>query len=414
MSNIYEKFRSEIAAGGAVEQSDGSVDRKQSLISGAAIVGLLAWLGLRDAWILVFVVGLLISVFLHEVGHFVTARRTGMKVTQFYMGFGPRLWSTTRGGVEYGIRALPLGAFVRIVGMNNLDEVYPADEPVTYRAQSYPRKLLVITAGSLMHLIIGVVLFTTVYSSWGRYQELGAVTISALADGDSPASRAGIQEGDVIVAIDDTTVTTRSQFVNAIVANEPGDQVAVTINRNGTSSTLDVVLAEHPDVPGSAFFGVASTSAGYADLGVVQSVGRSVADIGTTVTESVRGLVAALNPVNSLEHLTNENADPATRPTTVVGISQVSGSVGESDGLKGILLLLASLNIFVGVFNMLPLLPFDGGHAAIATYERLRSRPGKPYRADISKMIPVATTAVVLLAFLLATGLYLDLTRPLG
>ncbi|MBM3637979.1 MAG: site-2 protease family protein [Actinobacteria bacterium] len=414
MSNIYEKFRSEIAAGGAVEQSDGSVDRKQSLISGAAILGLLAWLGLRDAWILVFVLGLLISVFLHEVGHFVTAHRTGMKVTQFYMGFGPRLWSTTRGGVEYGIRALPLGAFVRIVGMNNLDEVDPADEPVTYRAQSYPRKLLVITAGSLMHLIIGVVLFTTVYSSWGRYQELGAVTVSALADGDSPASRAGIQEGDVIVAIDDTTVTTRSQFVNAIVANEPGDQVTVSINRDGTSSTLDVVLAEHPDVPGSAFFGVASTSAGYLDLGVIESVGRSVADIGTTVTESVKGLVAALNPVNSLEHLTNEIADPATRPTTVVGISQVSGSVGESDGLKGILLLLASLNIFVGVFNMLPLLPFDGGHAAIATYERLRSRPGKPYRADISKMIPVATTVVVLLAFLLATGLYLDLTRPLG
>jgi membrane-associated protease RseP (regulator of RpoE activity) len=414
MSNIYEKFRSEIAAGGAVEQSDGSVDRKQSLISGAAIVGLLAWLGLRDVWILVFVVGLLVSVFLHEVGHFVTARRTGMKVTQFYMGFGPRLWSTTRGGVEYGIRALPLGAFVRIVGMNNLDDVDPADEPVTYRAQSYPRKLLVITAGSLMHLIIGVVLFTTVYSSWGRYQELGTVTISALADGDSPASRAGIKEGDVIVAIDDEKVSTRSQFVDAIVANEPGDRVTVTVNRDGTSSSLDVVLAEHPDVPGSAFFGVASTSAGYAELGLVESIGRSVTDIGTTVSESVKGLLAALNPVNSLEHLTNENADPATRPTTVVGISQVSGSVGESDGLKGILLLLASLNIFVGVFNMLPLLPFDGGHAAIATYERLRSRPGKPYRADISKMIPVATTVVVLLAFLLATGLYLDLTRPLG
>ena len=414
MSNIYEKFRSEIAAGGAVEQSDGSVDRKQSLVSGVAIVGLLVWLGLRDAWILVFVVGLLISVFLHEVGHFVTARRTGMKVTQFYMGFGPRLWSTTRGGVEYGIRALPLGAFVRIVGMNNLDEVDPADEPVTYRAQSYPRKLLVITAGSLMHLIIGVVLFTTVYSSWGRYQELGAVTISALADGDSPASRAGIKEGDVIVAIDNEKVSTRSQFVDAIVANEPGDRVTVTVDRDGTSSNLEVVLAEHPEVPGSAFFGVASTSAGYAELGVVESVGRSFADIGTTVSESVKGLVAALNPVNSLEHLTNENADPATRPTTVVGISQVSGSVGESDGLKGILLLLASLNIFVGVFNMLPLLPFDGGHAAIATYERLRSRPGKPYRADISKMIPVATTVVVLLAFLLATGLYLDLTRPLG
>jgi membrane-associated protease RseP (regulator of RpoE activity) len=92
----------------------------------------------------------------------------------------------------------------------------------------------------------------------------------------------------------------------------------------------------------------------------------------------------------------------------------VGGSIGESDGLKGILLLLASVNVFVGVFNMFPLLPFDGGHAAIATYERLRSRKGKPYRADINKMVPVATFVVGVLGLLLVTGLYLDITKPLG
>ena len=118
--------------------------------------------------------------------------------------------------------------------------------------------------------------------------------------------------------------------------------------------------------------------------------------------------------MNSLEQLTDENAPLESRPTTVVGVSQVGGVIGESDGFKGILLLLASVNVFVGVFNMLPLLPFDGGHAAIATYERIRSRRGNPYRADINKMVPVATTVVGLLAILLVTGLYLDITRPLG
>ena len=105
----------------------------------------------------------LISIFLHETGHFVTARLTGMKATQFFLGFGPRLWSFRRGETEYGVRALPLGAFVRIIGMNNIDEVPPADEARTYRQQSYPRRLLVISAGSIMHMLIAIVLLFAVY-----------------------------------------------------------------------------------------------------------------------------------------------------------------------------------------------------------------------------------------------------------
>ena len=130
---------------------------------------------------------------------------------------------------------------------------------------------------------------------------------------------------------------------------------------------------------------------------------------------SVTGVVSALNPINSVRHLTDSSqADPATRPSAVVGVSQYGGTVGRSEGLKGVLILLASVNVFIGIFNMLPLLPFDGGHAAIATYERIRSRRGKRYQADINKMVPVATVVVGLLAFLLLTGLYLDVTQPLG
>ena len=119
----------------------------------------------------VFVVGILVSVFLHETGHFVTARLTGMKATQFFIGFGPRLWSFRRGETEYGVRVLPLGAFVRIIGMNNMDDVPPADEARTYRQKSYPRRMLVITAGSLMHLLIAIVLLFTVYSIRGELVE---------------------------------------------------------------------------------------------------------------------------------------------------------------------------------------------------------------------------------------------------
>jgi membrane-associated protease RseP (regulator of RpoE activity) len=337
-----------------------------------------------------------------------------MKVTQFFMGFGPRVWSFHRGGVEYGVRALPLGAFVRIVGMNNLDEVDPDDEPVAYRSKSYPRRMLVITAGSLMHLVIAAALFTGVYSIGGRLQETGAVTVRLVADAESPAARAGIRAGDVIVSFDGTSVTSRDQLVRAITSRSPGETVEVVVERDGGQVPLSAVLDTYPGSPNVAYLGVSSTSEDYVRLSPLAAIGRGFGDIVDTVTNSVRGVVTVLNPVNTVAHLTDESDDLATRPTTVVGISQVSGSIGETDGWKGVLVLLAGLNVFVGVFNMFPLLPFDGGHAAIATYERIRSRRGIVYRADVGRMMPVATAVVAVLALLLVSGLYLDLARPLG
>jgi hypothetical protein len=154
VSNFYQRFREEMAAGGSVEEIENPEVTRSGKITGVVIAALLLYLAVKNPWTFVFVVGLLISVFLHEVGHFSTARLTGMKVTQFFMGFGPRVWSMRRGEVEYGVRALPLGAFVRIIGMNNIDEVEEADESRAYRSKSYPRRLLVITAGSLMHMLI--------------------------------------------------------------------------------------------------------------------------------------------------------------------------------------------------------------------------------------------------------------------
>ena len=415
MSDFYHRFRAEVAAGGAVDEAVSPMATRNGKTTGIIMIALLGYLAFKNPWTFVFVVGLLLSVFLHEVGHFSTARLTGMKVTQFFMGFGPRVWSRTRGEVEYGVRALPLGAFVRIIGMNNVDEVDPADESRAYRSQTFPRRLLVITAGSLMHMVIAFILFLGVYASGGRQQNTGISTVRGLAESSSPASSAGIVVGDTLVSIGGIVVTDYNSVSTAIQSFSAGESISVVFEHDGVRQTRDVVLVQHPSIPGRAYFGVMADDWGWKDLGVIESVGQSVADIGTTITDSVKGVVIALNPMNSIRHLTKSpEATLETRPTTVVGISDFSGTVGRSDGLKGVLALLASINVFVGVFNMFPLLPFDGGHAAIAIYERVRSRKGRVYKADINKMVPLATLVVGLLSLLLLTGLYLDITQPLG
>ena len=411
---FYTKFRNEIAAGGATDTQQNQNNKLTSAVTALIVFGLLAWLGVKNPWSLVFVAGLIVSVFLHEVGHFWTARRSGMKVTQFYMGMGPRIFSFQRGEVEFGLRALPVGAFVRIVGMNNLDECAPEDEPRTYRHQSYPKRMLVITAGSLMHMIIAIVLFVGVYATAGRFGDTGKLLIYGAPAVDSPAEKIGLRNGDQILTVGESKITSRRELILAIVANKPGDTVELRFLRDGQQQIEQVVLASNPANSELAFLGVSSDSYAYVQHNVFSAVGFGLVDVVTTARDSVGGLFVVLNPSNIFSNVVADEPDIMTRPTTVVGASQFGGEIGRSEGIKGVLMLLASVNIFVGVFNMLPLLPFDGGHAAIATYERLRSRRGRIYRADVGKMIPVATTVVVLLVMLMFAGLYLDITSPLG
>jgi membrane-associated protease RseP (regulator of RpoE activity) len=414
MSSYYQRFRQEMAAGGAVDETVNPQASRSGKLTGLLMIALLVYLGTRNPWTFVFVVGLLVSVFLHEVGHFSTARLTGMKATQFFMGFGPRVFSFTRGETEYGVRALPLGAFVRIIGMNNLDEVEPEDEPRAYRSKSYPRRLLVITAGSLMHMLIAFTLFFGVYTISGREQNTGQSVIRGLDVQGGPAAQAGLRQGDQLVSISGVRVSDYDSIVAAIKSHKVGDTISVAYKRDSVARAASVVLAAHPVDAARPYLGIYADDWGWQKLSIPAAATQSVADMGRTFVDSVKGVATALNPVNSVKHLTNSSEDITTRPTTVVGVSQVGGTIGESSGLKGILILLASINVFVGVFNMFPLLPFDGGHAAIATYERIRSRKGTKYRADIEKMVPVATAVVGLLVLLMVTGLYLDITQPLG
>ncbi len=412
---LYRSFRDEMMAGGAVGETpvDQGPKRSVALTSGLVILALLVWLGVTNVWSLVLVVGLLVSVFLHEVGHFVTAGWAGMKRTQFFMGFGPKLWSMTRNGVEYGVRALPLGAFVRIVGMNNLDPVEPGDEAVSYSSKPYRWRLLVITAGSMMHMIIAIVIMMFVYTTGGRYQETNEVKVFAITEG-SPAERAGIELGDRISTIGGRSIDSVGELSETIGAIGAGERVTVEFVRDGMTAAVDVTLIERPSEPGSGlgYLGVGTDNWDRSELGIVDGFSHVMGDLWTGMGRTFSGIGTVVNPANQWEQLTNSEADPSKRPTTVVGVTKVAGEIGDRDGFYGVMEVLASINVFVGLFNLLPLLPFDGGHAAIATYERVRSRRGREYRADVEKMWPATVVVVTLLMFLTFTGLYLDLTRP--
>lgn len=409
---MYEKIRSEMVAGGAVTETD-TASGREGAVGLLVILALLVWLGVTNIWMVVFVLGVLLSVLLHEFGHYITAKWAGMKVTQFFLGFGPKLWSFRRGEVEYGVRALPLGAFVRIIGMSNVDEVEPADEGRTYRQKPYRWRMLVITAGSLMHFIIAILLLIGVYSFAGKPETGDTLRFQAVSAGE-PAALAGVEAGDEVVSVDGVPAASPTSVTDQIKSHEPGDTISLGLVRDGQPLTLDVTLGARDDDASVAFLGVSTGfDQAYVREGPVATVGNAFADFWDAGVQSVKGVVTVVNPVNLWQHLTGARDDLETRPTTLVGVTDASSSIGASDGFKGIVIVLAYVNIFFGLFNLFPLLPFDGGHAAIATYERLRSRPGKRYFADITKMMPVALGVMTLLGFMLFTGLYLDIAKPL-
>ena len=198
--------------------------------------------------------------------------------------------------------------------------------------------------------------------------------------------------------------------------NDPADEITLGIVRDGTPIEIDVVLGTN-DV-GAALVGVSSdTSFGTIDHSIPAAAGNAVTDIFPFAWESTKGVVKVLNPVNIIGHVSGESDDLTSRPTTLYGVAQISDDVGDSSGWAGMILLLAVLNVFVGVFNMFPLLPLDGGHAAIAAYERVReaARGGRQrYFADVERLMPFAMGVITVLAMLMFAGLYLDITEPIG
>jgi membrane-associated protease RseP (regulator of RpoE activity) len=407
-------------------------DRRITLF---VFVGLILLLARAGGWpLLIVVLALVVMICLHELGHFVTAKLSGMKVTEFFLGFGPKLWSFRRGETEYGIKAIPAGAYVRIIGMNNLEEVAPEDEPRTYRAQTYPRRLLVGVAGSAMHFLQALLCLFLLLAFTGTpgghifQQDTHYWRVVDVVDG-SAAKAAGLQPGDRVTSVDGTPITDFSELRD-IVTSRPGQPVQLSIDRHGEQLTVTTVLGSED---GKGKLGVQSSTLPPSEtVGVVTAAGRSFVEFGAGVRESISALGRLFSPsgisnfasqvangggptVNDTSGGSPGTAEPSSnsdRPISIWGAAGI-GSDLTRDGLFGFLAFFLSINLFIGIVNLVPLLPLDGGHVIIATYERIRSRKGRRYQVDVMKLLPLTYAVVLLLGLLFVSTLYLDLVDPI-
>lgn len=374
------------------------------------------------------VLALIAMVMLHELGHYLTGKWSGMKVTEFFLGFGPRLWSVRRGETEYGVKAIPAGGYVKIVGMNNLEEVEPEDEPRTYRQQSYPRRLAVGLAGSAMHFVIAFILLWTVTAVVGVPRPTLAIGgISRLTSGPSPAEEAGFRLGDRIVSVDGTKFAEWDDLP-AYIRARPGRQLRFVLERDGSVIELAATPADLSKVEVE---GLARATEPVGFIGITPqwvserenpflAVGKAAWRTGDGILEVGQVLGRVFTPdgvgryVSGLSEAPSDPDADDVRFLSPVGFTRLASQAADT-GIFEVLQLLILINLFVGVFNLLPLLPLDGGHVAIATYEAIRSRiERRRYQADVARLLPVTYAVFLLIVFLGATSLYLDIVRPLS
>ncbi len=350
----------------------------------------------------------------HEAGHFFAAKALGIKVSEFFVGFGPRIWSIKRGETEYGVKAIPAGGYVRIVGMSVLEDVDPEDIGRTYREKPFWQKSVVVLSGIAANFAIAYLIF------WGLFAVNGIVevepTVDEVAAGVigsnevSPAELIGLEPGDEFVSIDGIEASSWGIVQNAI-AERPGKQVDLVILRDGNQLTLTPTLAA-VDAGGSeptGYLGVRPVVE-ERDVGFFSAAGIAGREVISITGEAYKTLWNVFKPSSLAQLVQGVFGEPVPdeiRPVSLVGIAQV-GSQADVLGAGTLIAFLAIFNIILGAFNVLPLLPLDGGHFAIALYEKVTHR-----QADIRKLVPIAATVILLMVFIGFVSILLDIVQPI-
>ncbi|NYG05878.1 membrane-associated protease RseP (regulator of RpoE activity) [Phycicoccus badiiscoriae] len=447
--------------------------------------------------VLLYVLGVLfvalgvgLSIGLHEIGHLLPAKKFGVKVTQYMVGFGPTVWSTRRGETEYGIKAIPLGGYIRMIGMFpprpgdkpgtlrvsstgrfsqladearqlSLEEIKPGDEDRVFYKLSVPKKVVVMMGGPVMNLVIAVVLLTGLVTLYGQeVQKDGALVASvsecvvpasqatakttcAPSDPKTPAYRAGLRPGDRIVSIAGQPIK-RTTDVGRLIRPRVGQPTEIVVLRGGARQTLEVSpirntvqqvgpngaplvdASGHPVVVTAGFLGVSSAP--------VQALERQP----VTVVPGILGQQIS-HIAGVLVHIPQRMTDVAEAafgskardpngPMSVVGVGRMAGEIssgsiqGVDESLAGklaiLVSLMAGLNLALFVFNLIPLLPLDGGHVAGALWEglkrnaaRLLNRPD-PGHVDVAKALPIAYAVSTVLIVMSALLIYADFVKP--
>jgi membrane-associated protease RseP (regulator of RpoE activity) len=411
--------------------------------------------------IVLFALAILISVSLHEFGHMLTAKGFGMKVTRYFVGFGPTLWSFHKGETEYGVKGIPLGGFVKIVGMTPLEEdeeeLDEADKKRVFWRKPLWQRTVVLAAGSVTHFIIGFIALWILVSFVGvvanpayaeqveesqndvlvSVAECVASTDTDAAAGDcpegqieGPAYAAGIENGDQIMAVGDTPVHSWDELVETVSELTPGQEVGLLVHKHDgesiqtavtpyaatvetedgkteTVARLGVFVYTDPAVP--------TTIA----VGPIEGIGETFSYTGDMFKETFIALGQLPSKIPPLWDAIMGGERGQDTPVSVVGASRLGGEMVQYDQWAMFFMLLVVLNYFIGIFNLLPLLPMDGGHIAIAWYEKARSwiaaKRGMPDpgRVDYLKLMPLTYAVIVLLGGFMLLTITADIVNPI-
>ena len=403
--------------------------------------------------IVLFALAILVSVALHECGHMWVARATGMKVRRYFVGFGPTLWSTMRpnklGSTEYGVKAIPLGGFCDIAGMTSVDTLRPEDEPYAMYKQRTWKRVAVLFAGPAMNFIIGLVLVYGIALVWGLPNlhppttavvgetscvkseltrgELGTCT------GTGPAALAGIKAGDVVVKVGATPVATFEDMVTEVRKSSGPTPFTMERTVDGTTTTVDAIVdvattkrwitpadggeATGPSDVGS--IGIGAAQFGPTHYNPLSAVPGTLAFSGDLAVQLGKSMAAIPSKVGALVHaIGGGERDPET-PISVVGASIIGGDTVDHGLWVAFWFFLAQLNFVLGAINLVPLLPFDGGHIAVAIYEKIRNMfrairgalPAAP--VDYTRLMPATYVILAVVVGYMALTVTADLVNPI-
>jgi membrane-associated protease RseP (regulator of RpoE activity) len=391
--------------------------------------------------IVLFALAILISVALHECGHMWVAQATGMKVRRYFVGFGPTLWSTRRGGTQYGVKAIPAGGFCDIAGMTSVEELEPDEYDRAMYKQKTWKRVAVLFAGPGMNFVIGLVLIYAMALIWGLpnlnpptgavVDETTCVAPQVAPKGDhfgectapSPAAAAGIRPGDAVVKVGDTDVQTFGEMAAAV--QKLHGTVPIVIERNGTTMTkyVDVTPTKRwlhdTDKDPATVGAIGVKAAPPPHYNVISAVPATFAFTGNLSVLLGKSLVAIPTKIGALVHAIGGGQRSLDTPISVVGASIIGGDTVDHGLWVVFWFFLAQLNFILGVINLLPLLPFDGGHIAIAVFEKLRnmvrSARGMVAAAPVNylKLMPATYVVLVLVVGYMLLTVTADVVNPI-
>jgi membrane-associated protease RseP (regulator of RpoE activity) len=357
---------------------------------------------------------LLVVIPIHELGHLLVAKRFGFKIQEYFVGFGPKLWSMTRGETEFGIKAIPAGGYVKIAGMNPYETVPAQDVARAYGSKPIWQRALVILAGPLSHALVGALLYLTLFVTYGDPNtELVVVgEVATTLDGEtSPALEAGLEVGDVVTRVgglQDPTPDSLGRYVTSYAHEHPGESLTYVIDRDGRRLALEIVprLVTEDDVTK----GRIGFTLGAEDLSLPGSIVESGEWVGRAAWASVELIPTIFTEGvgRTFSVLFSDEPRRIDDPTSLVGVSRQIGDAGSQGDWDLFLNFAAYVTIFIGVVNLLPLPPLDGGHLLLLAWEKVTGR-----QADYRKLVPVSAAVIVFFSIFAIATVFLDITEPL-